>query len=569
MVYDLLDVFLELYEKNGDKVILDHYLLKDGLYVKIDDGGNLEYYIFKNDKKEKKKELCFKDLEKRNSRDMYSWFVERDYYSIYLNSNKSFLDKKIHNINYFTLFVKLESFISKDSVKLLAPDAISNQFNALKNYSKFTKPQEVAILKMKKEQLENPERIADIEKKQITLETKLPEIIEVAKENGIDNYIKLFFDASVEKYQEESKYYYDIKIFNDIAYSKKINDLVFGLSDSNMGLNAKKPYLEHKSRKIEVPFMISNSNALLIRKFFDWLKYQKYQDKNPLGYTGEEGEAIFLDRDFREKDVVTEFDYIPIKIAELKEPVIVKNYLHISKDKVPMEDREIKELYQLEEIVDTVFYNKQLANNYYGEVYNKLDKSLASLIYMTRDAMRNYFKKYDSGAFYHVVERYGTEFVIDHLKNNRENKALESLNLKLSLMYYINKGEAVDIVAMQNRMIEKLDTSDYESLKRDEFYYLSGQVVRYMLSLSKSGKKNADMLESYLRAKNFGKLLEEIRFTFKKYSHEISLKHTRFDNAYALVNAYEEDVSSKIDVDAFLVGALTQNIFYIKKEKEA
>lgn len=99
------------------------------------------------------------------------------------------------------------------------------------------------------------------------------------------------------------------------------------------------------------------------------------------------------------------------------------------------------------------------------------------------------------------LSKYGTSFVIEHLRQNREYKTKESLNLKLSLLQH--KGEKVmDIRAVQNRVIEKLDSSNYDSLDSDSFFYLSGQVIKYLLSKSKSGKKDADMLEPFLRAKN-------------------------------------------------------------------
>ena len=46
----------------------------------------------------------------------------------------------------------------------------------------------------------------------------------------------------IEKYQEESEIYYSLKIFNDIKYSLDDGGFTFGLSDSNMGLNSKKPF---------------------------------------------------------------------------------------------------------------------------------------------------------------------------------------------------------------------------------------------------------------------------------------------------------------------------------------
>ena len=63
MIYDLLEVFCSKYEIEGDKLILDTYVLKDGLYIKVNENGSLEYYIFLNDKQQGNKENCFKDID--------------------------------------------------------------------------------------------------------------------------------------------------------------------------------------------------------------------------------------------------------------------------------------------------------------------------------------------------------------------------------------------------------------------------------------------------------------------------------------------------------------------------
>ena len=39
MIYDILEVFKKLYDESRDKIILDNYLLKDGLYVIVDDNN--------------------------------------------------------------------------------------------------------------------------------------------------------------------------------------------------------------------------------------------------------------------------------------------------------------------------------------------------------------------------------------------------------------------------------------------------------------------------------------------------------------------------------------------------
>jgi len=558
MIYDLLNVFKKEHEERGDKLIFDSYELKEGIYIKVNSDETIKAFIVKR----KNRELIFSDTRGGLNSKAYEWFKERDYYSEWLNANKTFYDKKLHNINYLSLFVKIESFVSEDAKKRLDDDAIKYQYKNLCNYKKFTKPKEKEILETFREQLSDRKRRKDIIKKYRWIRDNIDSIVEMAKEHEIKNYIKIFFDEPIAKYQEESEIYYALKIFNDIGYSQKIEDEVYGLSDSNMGLNAKKPYLEQKTRKEKAPFLIEKEDALLAKKFFDWLKTQKYMDKTPLG------SEFFINRDFREKDLIIDFDYLPIKIDRLKEPISIKNHLLLKKGKVLIEDETIEYLNILEDKIDEVLYNRQLKNNYYGEVYKKLDNKFASFIYSTRDAMSGYFKKYDDRAFYQVIEKYATHLAIEHIIRGRFLLAGLSLNLKFSLR---KKGEeTMNIKQMQKNIIDRIEDADYSELTSDEFFYLSGQVAKYLINQSEAFQKKGDMLEPYLRANNAVKLKKVIESEYFKYKHAISLGYVKFNNAMSLIMAYEVDdkLSLSKNMDNFLVGALSENIFYMKKSEE-
>jgi CRISPR-associated protein Csh1 len=559
MIYDILEVFKKEYEKSGDKLILDNYTLKDGLYVKVNKDNTCEYFISETVKKEK----VFKTIDGVVAKNKIDWFKERDYYSEWLNANKMINDKKIHNINYLSLFVKIDSYTSSDAKKLIDKDAIKYHFKSLCDYKKFNKPKEKEILKSYNEYLSNKDRKKDLIQKYKFIEENILSIVEKAKEHNIINYIKIFFDEDIELYKKESEIYYSIKIFNDIGHSKKIDDLVYGLSDSNMNLNSKKPYLEQKAKKINAPFIILDTDALLIKKFLDWLKFQDLRNKNPLN------NELFLNRDFKEKDLIIDFDYLPLKIEKLENPIYVTNYLkaYDYKTKNIIEDYTIEELYQLENKTDEIFYNKQLTHNYFSDikVSQYISKNLQTLLYETKTSMLNYFKKYDDRGFFQVIKKYGSDFVIEHLRQNRELKAKESLNLKLSLLKH--KGENImDIQNIQKEMITKLETSNYTTLKSEEFFYLCGQIAKYLLSQSEAYQKNADLLEPFLRANNAKKLKKDIEVTYFKYKHKISLNHIKLNNAMSLIMAYDGVEKLSKNMDSFLVGVLSDNIFYMKKE---
>ncbi len=558
MIYDILEVFRKEYEEKGDKLILDNYILKDGLYIKINDKKNLEYFTFENDKKVEKKENCFKDLEGNVNHEMYEWFKERDYYSGYLNSNKSFYDKKIHNINYLSFYVKIDSFISEDPKKILNRESIRQQYKYLCSYDKFTKRQEKELLEGYQEYLHNRDRRKDLILKYRILDEKLDYCVEKAKELEIKNYIKIFFDEDIELYKKESNIYYSIKIFNDISYSTKLEDGVYGLSDANMGLNAKKPFLAQKMKKTTAPFLFLDSDALLSKKFFDWLKFQKLTNKYPLT------ETLFMYRDFRDKDLIMDFDYIPMQIKELTPPIKVLNYLRVDK----IEDYELKELFHLESKIDELFYAKQLIFNYFNDdikVSNFISKELQNLLFVTKYSMINYFKKYDEREFYQVVKKYGSRFIVNSLRAGYELKAKESLNLKLSLQQY--KGEEImNIEEMFSSIKNKLDNSEYGNLNKEEFFFLSGQLANYLLAQKEQHQKKQDLLEPYLRCSNSQKLKKELQFSFFQYKHALFFSNKRFNSAMALIQAYEGKERMSDNMDSFLVGYLADNLFFEKKE---
>lgn len=561
MIYDILEVFKKEYEKSGDELILGSYSLKDGLYVIINKDKTLSFFEAKTVKQEK----LFANIDGKQDSRAFEKLKVWDYYSSYLNSNKALFDKKVHNINYLSYFFKAEN---SEYVK----DKIDEHFAILSDFSKFKTKQDKEILEKYQEVFKDELRKEDILQKQNTLKENFDEIIELSKQKEIKNYIKIFFEEDLKIYQKESEIYLALKIFNDSKYNEIVDDKIYGLSNANMGLNSKKPYLENKTKKLNVPFLIENSDALMLKKFFDWLKIQPYRDENKKAIDRYLDEHFYIQKQSKNDEAeISDFDYIPLKSDDAKKHfkiIQVKNYLRIrNKNTYLLEDYKINELWSLEEKVDELFYNRQLKNNYYGEVYKQLDKDFSLLIYMTRDSMINYFKKNNENSFYQAINKYGSRFIELHIKKGRFLQASLTLNLKLSLLSKEYKGKKImNIKSMQENMQEKLLESSYSQLEKDEFFYLCGQVIRYLLNQSEKHDKKHDMLEPFLRANSIKKLKADIKSGFFKYKHKIPLNFTKFNNALALIYSYEiEDKVSK-NKDFLMIGILSDNIFYMKKE---
>ena len=533
MVYDLLDLEIDF-----NKAIEDNYRLKDGLYIKI--GNKIDFFIYKDNKKIEDKSQLFMGLDGEIYSDEYEWFIKRDYLSNFISVNKA-LDppkKKIHNNNYLTLFVKAVEFKEENREHF-----IDKLYNNLKTFNYFTKKQEKEIIKTF---VLSEERKEDIENKKELLLKHFDLIQQIIEEKGITNYVKIFFDENIEKYMEEAQKYFLLKIYNKIETTLKVEDKLYGLSDFNMGLNQKKPYLAHKTRGIEYPFMVESGKIFEVKKLFDYLKYQNLiQTPTPKRV------GIFLNKHSNNDQAeITDFDLI---VKEQKSNIFeFKNYIGFKTKEGYIEKRDFKTTNELLNFIDEVFYNYKLQNNLYNDVYSKLDKNLQNLIYLTRGIIINFLR----GESLNELLKFGIK-LIESQKSIY--KMAMALNLYLSL-----KGEEMNILENLENLEQKVLNLD--SLNDEEFFILSGQIGKYLLDKSKKSEKNMDMLEPFLRVTKSNKLKKEIEHLFFKYKHEIPLNYKKFNNALSLVMGFEKEI--KVDKEKLLIGLLSENIFYNKKEQK-
>ena len=149
-----------------------------------------------------------------------------------------------------------------------------------------------------------------------------------------------------------------------------------------------------------------------------------------------------------------------------------------------------------------------------------------------------------------VIKKYGSKFILNSLRAGYESKAKESLNLKLSLLKY--KGEEImNVENMFENIKQQLDESEYKSLTKDEFFFLSGQIANYLLAQIEQHQKKQDLLEPYLRCNNSKKLKKELQFTFFQYKHALFFNNKRFNNAMALIQSYDKNERMADNMDSF------------------
>ncbi|WP_053241489.1 hypothetical protein [Clostridium sp. DMHC 10] len=169
----------------------------------------------------------------------------------------------IHSNNYLSFFIK------KDSIKeKLTEDIIDTYYDILLNpMKKYEKD------KNKKSMYEEVEKeCGKVNEEKLQKNKKLDQRthkkILIGDGNKEKNYLKIFFEADIEEYRKESKKYIIPNIYNSTQYNIDIRGITYGLPNDNMGLNAKKPYLENKSRKNTLPYLISTEEVSKQKKVF-------------------------------------------------------------------------------------------------------------------------------------------------------------------------------------------------------------------------------------------------------------------------------------------------------------
>ncbi|MGI6605592.1 MAG: hypothetical protein ACOX2X_00805 [Peptococcia bacterium] len=580
MLKDLLNEFIhhqdQYPEFDIDAMLIDNYRLKPGLYIKINRNGDFdELYVGK------KGEISANDS-------LVEWFKRADFYSSLIEMNKP-VDpkKKIHSNNKFSLFCKLETFWN-EGLNPQLEEHIERYFNALMTVKDKESAEILTTAGYK------PLDKKDVEEYKQLFLSSLNEVGERIRTHNIrDNcYIKLFIDEKIDAYSYECGRYMLPKIFNCNNYNESVNGKVLGLSNTDMGMNAKKPYLEHKTTQYKVPYRIETEEAIKLWKLYIWFNGQT-RDEKPLynGYIpiGEHDpqllavakeigvrKAVFYLHFERGIEItIDDFDMLPSFKDEMDRPIIFKNYLDVPNYKGGRKQK----LSEVEEHINEYLFASQLSKNYDVEkvqVTNKLSQALAVQIMLSREAMKAWLRKGDTLPLRSCVDKITKGVVLARLQNLEYASALaHMLNVRLSLLNYFNEegkdmGEIIKD-AYESLKVKVLNTDKNREPvtceSNTEFCLAVGQLLYYYFSLSEAQKISYDVLWRIITAaKDAEGLKREQKKYFQKYAYRIDTNNPRFNNMLSIVTSYVPEKEEPADIDALLFGFVTSNIIYLKKE---
>ena len=582
MLFELSDMMSNA--ENPERIILDRHQMKNGLYVRIDREGNIKDNLIVN-------------KETSTIGDRYWWFRDRDYYSSLLEMNKPVdTKKKIHSNNMYTVFIKCQNLPEVGEDKQLNYNQLEEIFDGYYNrlnreYDKKEK-EILEIANIEVINIDDLELCKNIMLKAIRETIKF--IKNLDKSSGFtakNDYVKLFIesdineDDDIKNYIKESNRYIDLKIFNCNDYNKTVKGKIYGLSNENMVLNNKKPYLELKSTKFKVPFKISLEQAIKNHKIIQWIENARDENGKIISNFN-----LNWDNDLSSKpddncDVgicfetiktktgcqIIENDFIPRNIKNLNKYFEYKNYLDYDKDEMTG----CKERYVLEGYVDKVFFKNQMKIVYYNDDYKPkgLNTYCSNAMTIMKIPMKNYFRLGIEDSLNSVIDKITLGIIESSL--NDENVTKYSIackeNLRLNLLRYFEIGGKKNMGDILTKVMEdvktKVKSKEFIPIgSDDEFYYCIGQLTYYLCSLSEAKSKNQNMYNSIIKAQSSKKIKDILKHLYKVYNYKIGNANLKFNNLFSMIMGYEP--TKKSNVDMIICGLTTNNVIYTKKEEE-
>lgn len=585
MLQECIDVFKsQLQEPDGETLILDQYVPKDGSYYLITRKAD---HTFELDEPleisyDKKKKEIIGAMDER-----YEFIKFLDYNSKLLEMNKPIDPKKqIHSNNYLTFFVK------KDALKdgKVTKEIIEGYYKILEDPTlKYKKGNARKIFDKTVELIGELDREFLLEIKEWILNFDFSQLVYADKKD----YLKIFFiledkNATKQLYEKEGKRYLLPNIFNSNDFNVEVDGEIWGLPNDNLNMNGKKPFLGHLSRNEKVPCLISQEDALLRSQFFDYLmglasieKCNVYVDfeRNKIdGYrSGEKPESIengcFL-RIQKGKEVeIHRVEQVVNFNKNLKKTFLYSNYFGLKKEDI-LAPESVETIGDIEAKINMIFFNGKLTSNYFTDAKDitLYDSVLKQSILTARDRIFTYFHTNQEVKLMGMMESVMWELLHNVLTSEendlaKKKKLREQLNLRWAFLdYWKDEKEEIGMQTVRQSVREKINTKeDWEFTSKEEYYYAAGQIISYLFSLSKAKSVPASEINPFLNVRSKEQFLERLLRIYQKYNYSFELKN-RFQRTFAKLQQVREEW--ELDRIWLVAGFADDNLFYEKSKVE-
>ena len=575
MIDEALEVFRKIYDKEGEELVVSKHIPKDGTYILVNkkSGKIIETLNISYDKKSKKINGELNQY--------YGYFRAFDYYSNLVDMNKPMDSKKtIHSNQIYSFFIKKDSIRENKLTKAIIEGYKKNLLN----------PEEKYNSKEAKELYKNiAEKLSKIEKD--IVEDIFLWIEDNVNGNLLENdnkkdYLKIFFvednlDKSLELFRNEHKRYLIPNIFNSNDYNKRIGETIYGLSNNNMGLNAKKAFLENKTRRISTPYLVNTDEILLQYAFYNYLlpevkqgNYFIYFSENEIiPRTYKEGcpnGAKYLLNASYSKDVdIKNFNVISKNSSE-EININFKEILHQKKkDTDEIEYGNLNKEKMMNNINKILFYNSLLGNFLLndGDLDIK-DIEVKKLLMKYRNAFYKWFYLNDETEVKKNIRKIYLDAVMVAIGNGHFFKASQQLDFGFCLeKYFYGKSELMEEIMNVKEVFlnHTLSEEEWEFLNDEEYFFAVGQILAYINYMRNSKAKSLNFIKQLTFVKNINVLKEKIKKIVISYSHIFETKNKKINRTISNISLYQP---KEIRIDILLAGFTADIIFFKKREEK-
>ena len=575
MIDEALEVFRKIYDKEGEELVVSKHIPKDGTYILVNkkSGKIIETLNISYDKKSKKINGELNQY--------YGYFRAFDYYSNLVDMNKPMDPKKtIHSNQIYSFFIKKDSIRENKLTKSIIEGYKKNLLN----------PEEKYNSKEGKELYKNiAEKLPKIEKD--IVEDIFLWIEDNVNENLLENdnkkdYLKIFFveedlDKSLELFKNEHKRYIIPNIFNSNDYNKKIGETIYGLSNNNMGLNAKKAFLENKTRRVSTPYLVNTDEILLQYAFYNYLLPEVKQgnyfiyflENEIIPRTYKEGcpnGAKYLLNASYSKDVdIKNFNVISKNSSE-EININFKEILHQKKkDTDEIEYGNLNKEKMMNNINKILFYNSLLGNFLLndGDLDIK-DIEVKKLLMKYRNAFYKWFYLNDETEVKKNIKKIYLDAVMVAIGNGHFFKASQQLDFGFCLeKYFYGKSELMEEIMNVKEVFlnHTLSEEEWEFLNDEEYFFAVGQILAYINYMRNSKAKSLNFIKQLTFVKNIDVLKEKIKKIVISYSHIFETKNKKINRTISNISLYQP---KEIRIDILLAGFTADIIFFKKREEK-
>ena len=572
MIDEALEVFKKIYDKEGEKLVVNKHIPKDGTYILVN---------IKSGKIIKKLNISYDKKVDREFNYYYRYVKAFDYYSNLVDMNKPMDPKKtIHSNQIYSFFIKKDSIRENKLTKSIIEGYKKNLLNPEGKYNS----------KEAKELYKNiAEKLPKIEKD--VVEDIFLWIEDNVNENLLENdnkkdYLKIFFveedlDKSLEVFKNEHKRYIIPNIFNSNDYNKKVGKIIYGASNNNMGLNAKKAFLENKTRRVSIPYLVNTDEILLQYAFYNYLLPEVKQgnyfiyflENEIIPKTYKEGcpnGAKYLLNASYSKDVdIKNFNVI----SKNNDEEIIINFKEIlhqkKKDTDEIEYGNLNREKMMNNINKIFFYNSLLGNFLLndGDLDIK-DIEVKKLLMKYRNSFYKWFYLNDEAEVKKNIRKIYLDAVMVAIGNGHFFKASQQLDFGFCLeKYFYGKSELMEEIMNVKEVFlnHTLSEEEWEFLNDEEYFFAVGQILAYINYMRNSKAKSLNFIKQLTFVKNIDVLKEKIKKIVISYSHIFETKNKKINRTISNISLYQP---KEIRIDILLAGFTADIIFFKKREEK-